>query len=76
MEKLKLILGPAPSEMPWDELVQLCKRERDRTTQVLYSPPAPPKKAKSRTKKAKPRLTRGDVDELTALLDEALGKEE
>jgi hypothetical protein len=55
MEKLKQIIGPAPSELPYDTLVGNLMLERERINQVLYSA-KPTKKAVSKKSKAAPKL--------------------
>lgn len=56
MEKLKMVIGPAPSELPYDILVGNLMKERERINKVLFSPKAVKKTiAKAKTVK-KPRV--------------------
>lgn len=55
MEKLKLVIGPAPHEMPYDDLVRRLIDERERINKVLFSP-KPVKKVVTKVKaKSKPK---------------------
>jgi len=65
MEKLKLVIGPAPSEMPYDQLIENLMRERERINQVLYAPKATKKKAKAKaTPRPKKTISRKKADEI------------
>ena len=57
MEKLKLIIGPAPSELPLGDLIERLSRERERVALTLARTIAAPKKAASKAARA-PRQKR------------------
>jgi hypothetical protein len=58
MEKLKLIIGPAPSELPLEDLIEKLSQERLRVSLALQKAVVAPKKAASKAKAAGPRKPR------------------
>lgn len=70
MEKLKMVIGLAPSEMNPEELIEKLAAERRRVNELLQAPvPVKKKRATAkRKKKDKTTLTRADIRKIEALL--------
>ena len=72
---MKRLLGPAPSELPWDELLALIHKERSRVAEALlqFKMSHPKAKAKKKgAKKKKPSIVQQN-QKVLAFLDQ-MGK--
>lgn len=68
MEKLKLVIGPAPSELNYEELISKLSLERERISEVLLNM-TPHKRLKKPAKaKAKKTLSAKELKQLAELI--------
>lgn len=75
MEKLRLVIGPAPSELPYEDLLARLANERERMTKALHAakparksrrtPSGTPKRRKRQSRK----MTKSDIDKFNKLLE-------
>lgn len=72
MDKLRLVIGPAPSELPLDELIRKLEKERARINKLLERKPkvrkTKAKKAKAAPKRKKKTLNQKDLANVAELL--------
>lgn len=65
MEKLKLVIGPAPSELPYEELLKKLSAERERMSAVMHLAPKGAK-AKRRTPSTRKQTKKRSSKKLNA----------
>ena len=60
MDKLRTIIGPAPSEIPFEDLIKRLAPERERVRQALarFRASPPPRKKSSKKPKANAELSK------------------
>jgi orotate phosphoribosyltransferase-like protein len=64
MDKLTLVIGPAPNEIPYASLIERLMKERERINAILFSPPKKIKEKKEKKKREKKTISRAQAEEL------------